>query len=160
MCDRRSYIRDRHGFTLMELLVVLLVTGIIATIGFSSASTALAKQTPRLAANEFVTVYRLATTTARRYGRTVELHIDASGKRLWIEVDTTETGAGPDAIGDVRVIYSPALTIVSDRTLLCFDGRGLPTTVGNCEEPDATVTFTQAGQSRTITFTRLGRVSP
>ncbi len=48
--------------------------------------------------------------------------------------------------------------MASDRSMVCFDGRGLPSTAGACEGADATVVFAESSRADTVSFTLLGQV--
>jgi len=50
------------------------------------------------------------------------------------------------------------LQMTSSRALLCFDARGIATTVGSCEPGDAQVVFTDGTMADTVNTTALGKV--
>jgi prepilin-type N-terminal cleavage/methylation domain-containing protein len=145
------------GFTLIETMMVLAVFGIIVGIGTPKLSTALSGAQERSAVNRFASAHSLARATAIRHGRRAELRIDASNGQFWIEVDTTGLGGIAPRIGPVKSI-ARALTLTRNRAVLCFNGRGLPTTQGSCESPDATVVIAAPGRVDTLTITVLGKV--
>ncbi len=150
------------GFSLIELLVVVALVGIMATVSMPSTARWLQRQEADRAAREFVLAHALARATAVRRGRLTEFHIDPSTVRFWIEVDTN-AAAPRDTVGVVRNLASRRLFMTSNRTLLCFDARGLPTTRMTsaglaCQTGDATVGFKAAGHLKTVQFTPLGRV--
>ncbi len=150
------------GFSLIELLVVVALIGILATTLFPSAVHWRQRQELERAAREFVLAHALARASAVRLGRVTEFHVDPVSVRFWIEVDTNAT-APRDTVGVVRNLANRRVSVTSNRTLLCFDGRGLPTTRTTsagmaCQAGDATVRFGVPGRVKEITFTPLGRV--
>ncbi len=149
--------RDR-GYSLIELVMAVAVIGIVALIMTPSLVAGRRASVRRTVVNEFVAAHSLAIATAVREGRVAELHIDAPTGRYWIVVDTSTAGGVTDTIGPVRQIQDPMVSMVSDRTLLCFGAQGLATTVGACQEGDATVTFSFPDYSRTIEMTLLGKL--
>ena len=149
--------RDR-GYSLIELVMAMVVIGIVALIATPRLAAGRRSTVRRTVVNEFVAAHSLAIATAVRQGRVAELHIDAPTGRYWIVVDTSTAGGVTDTIGPVRQIQDPTVSMVSDRTLLCFDPQGLATTAGACEEGDATVTFSFPDYSRTIEMTLLGKL--
>ena len=149
----------RRGFTMIETLIVLTIFAIVAAIGGPKLSAALQRRTSSSAADQFVATHSLARSTALRFARVAQLHIDAPGKRFWVDVDTSANGIGQRAtIANVRDVTSPGLTMSSTRTLICFDARGIASTAGSCQTGDAKVIFAEGTTADTIVTTALGKV--
>lgn len=146
------------GFSLIELLIVLTIVGILVTVMAPSLSTMLQGERTRSAVNQFVGAHSLARATAIRYGRVAELHIDAANARFWVEFDTSLAGGVMDTVRMVHNVGEGGLVMTSNRSLLCFDRRGLATTVDTCEEGSALVVFSVAGRADTVTATTLGKI--
>ncbi len=150
---------QRRGFTLLETIMVLGIMAIVAAIGGPKLSSALQRRTTAAAADQFALTHSLSRSTALRYGRIAQLHVDAPGKRFWIDVDTSANGVGQRAtIFYVRDVSAPGLTMSSTRTLLCFDPRGIPSTTGSCEPGDASVIFSEGATADTVVTTVLGKI--
>ena len=150
---------QRRGVTMIELIMVLAVIGIVAATGGPKISAALQRRTTASVADQFVLSHSLTRSTALRYGRVAQLHIDAPGKRCWIDVDTSANGIGQlVTISFVRDVSGKGLQMASSRTLLCFDALGIASTVGSCEPGDAQVVFTDGSMADTVTTTTLGKV--
>ena len=107
------------------------------------------------AVDQLMTAHALTRATATRLGGVAELHLDAANVRFWIEVDTSGTGIR-DTVGLVHNLE--AVTMSSDRSLLCFDSRGLTTTRNTCESGDALVQFSLGGRTDTFQTTVWGKV--
>ncbi|UCC50000.1 MAG: GspH/FimT family pseudopilin [Gemmatimonadota bacterium] len=146
------------GFTLTELIVVLILAGVAMAIVSPSLGRAFRRTGVRAAVDEFASTHSLARAAAVRYGRLAELHIDAGNRRFWVEVDTSTTGGVKDTVGVVKYVGSHGVSVTSTRAILCFDGRGLPTTRGSCQAADATLVFSSGGRTDTVTVSALGRV--
>ncbi|SRR5947208_10151503 len=150
---------QRRGFTIVEAVMVMSVIAIVAAIAGPTLSAALRRRTTASAADQFVQTHSLTRSTALRYGRIAQLHIDAPGKRFWIDVDTSANGIGQRAtIAYVRDVSDNGLQMTSTRTLLCFDPRGLASTLGSCESGDASVIFSDGQMADTVNTTLLGKV--
>jgi prepilin-type N-terminal cleavage/methylation domain-containing protein len=150
---------QRRGVTVVELLMVLAVIGVVAATGGPKLSAALQRRTTASVADQFVLTHSLTRSTALRYGRVAQLHIDAPGKRFWIDVDTSANGIGQRAtIAFVRDVSGNGLQMTSSRSLLCFDARGIASTMGSCEPGDAQVVFTDGSMADTVKTTALGKV--
>lgn len=148
----------RSGFTLIEMTIVVMIIGMIATVTVPplvewQRNMALASSMDRVER-----LHELTRITAIREGRVAELHIDDTATLLWVEVDTSGTGVR-DTVAAVMEL-EPGISFTANRSLLCFDARGLPTATGACEEPDTEFVFTAAhtGQVDTTRITLLGKV--
>lgn len=149
----------RRGFTLLEVIIVMALLAVIAGMGAPKLSAALRRRTTQTATDQFATAHSLARATAVRYGRVAQLHIDASTRRFWVDVDTSGNGMGQRAtIWYVRDLTSTGLVMTSNRSLLCFDARGLPSTSAPCEAADAQIIFTALDKADTVTTASLGKI--
>ena len=149
----------RRGFTLIETIMVLAIVAIVAAIGGPKLGAVLQRRTTASAADQFVLAHSLARSTAVRFARVAQLHIDAPGRRFWVDVDTSANGIGQRAtMGYVRDVSAPGLTLSSSRALLCFDARGIASTNGSCQPGDATVIFSDGATADSVVTTALGKV--
>ncbi len=149
----------RRGFTLLEVIIVMSLLAVVVAMGAPRLSAALRRRTTQTAVDQFATAQSLTRSTAIRYRRVAQLHIDASTTRFWIDVDTSANGVGQRATTwYVRDLSQPGLVMTSTRTLLCFDACGLPSTTGSCEPGDVTVIFTAADEADTLTTAVLGKI--
>lgn len=146
------------GFTLVELMIVVVLMGLMAMIAIPQLVKSNPQRAVRGAGDRFVTTYSMAQSIAVRYGRLAQLRIDTTTARFWVEVDTSRTGGVKDTVGVMQYVGEGGLTISSTRTRLCFDARGLPTTPPPCDPADATVTFSKSGRTNTVQITALGKV--
>jgi prepilin-type N-terminal cleavage/methylation domain-containing protein len=150
---------QRRGFTMIETLMVLTLMAIVAATGGPKLAAALHRRTTSSAADQFVVTHSLSRSTALRYARVAQLHIDASNRRFWVDVDTSANGIGQRAtIANVRDVSGSGLSMTSTRTLLCFDARGVASTSGSCEPGDAKVVFSDGATADTVATTILGKV--
>jgi prepilin-type N-terminal cleavage/methylation domain-containing protein len=149
----------KKGFTLLETIVVMFIAGVVATMGAPKLSSALRQRSVASAADQFVLAHSLARSTALRYGRVAQLHIDASTKRIWVDVDTSANRIGQRAtIGYIRDLSANGVTMASNRSTVCFDARGTSTTGGGCESGDVSITFTDADKAAAVSATTLGKI--
>lgn len=150
---------QRRGFTMIELIMVLTLVGIVAAIGGPKLSAALQSRATASDTDQFVVTHSLARSTAIRYGRVAQLHVDTAGKRFWIDVDTSANGVGQRAtIANVRDLSGDNVMMTSTRALLCFDARGIASTAGSCEPGDIQVIFSDGATADTVATTALGKV--
>jgi Tfp pilus assembly protein FimT len=150
---------QRWGFTMIEAVMVVSVIGIVAAIGGPKVSLVLQRRSTSSGADQFVLTHSLTRSTALRYGRIAQLHVDQPGQRFWVDVDTSANGIGQRAIiANIRYTSDNGLQMTSNRALLCFDARGLASTLGSCESGDARVIFADGVMADTVVTTILGKV--
>ena len=153
----RTMPRRDKGFSLIEMSIVLVLMGVLVGIIMPSLAASLPQRATQAAVDRLTMAHALARATAVRFGRVAELHIDAANVRFWVEVDTSGTGIR-DTLGLIHDLSEEQITMSSDRSLLCFDSRGLATTRNACESGDALVQFSQAGRTESFQTTVLGKV--
>ena len=150
---------QRRGFTLMEAILVLTLMAIVAATGGPKLTAALHRRTTSSAADQFVVTHSLTRSTALRFARVAQLHIDPATRRFWIDVDTSANGVGQRAtIANVRDVSGSGLSMTSTRSVVCFDARGLAFTGGSCESGDVMVIFSDGATADTVATTILGKV--
>jgi prepilin-type N-terminal cleavage/methylation domain-containing protein len=145
----------RRGYSLFELMIVLLLVGVFISIAAPSASAMRHRYEVRGSSQRFAAKHSLARAVAVRTGRTAQLRVDTARSRVWIEV--LRSPAARDTVGPVDY-FDRRLRFQSNRTTLCFDARGLAKTGAGCEAPSATVIFSLAGRADTVEITPIGRV--
>jgi Tfp pilus assembly protein FimT len=149
----------RRGFTVIDVIVTTGLLGVVTAFGAPELQDALRRRTTQSAADQFTTAHALARATAIQYGRVAQLHIDPAARRFWIEVDTSADDVGQRAtVWYERTLTNPAIQMSSDRSILCFDARGLALDVAPCESGDAQVVFTAIQAADTVRTTVLGKV--
>lgn len=146
------------GFTITELMIVLVLGSLAVAIASPPLARAYQRTATQTAADKFVSTHSLARSAAIRFGRTAELHIDEAEGKVWVEVDTSFAGGARDTVGILKDMSTSRVTITSDRSILCFDARGMPTSRGVCEEPDASLTFSSGAGSEDVQITAFGRI--
>ena len=148
----------KKGFSLAEVVIVLLVGSVLASITFPQVSDLRVRLSRRGAVDEFVAAHNLARTIAIRSGRTSELRIEPESGTFWVQVDSSLAGSGVmDTIGTVVRLSDSNVSLSSTRSVLCFDGRGIVSSAGDCDAAqDALVIFTRGPEADTIRRTALG----
>src|SRR5919197_6696157 len=88
----RGLMDAKRGFTVPEMLMVVVIVSVLMAIGVPKLTTTFQGRSVATAADQFVLAHSLARSTALRYGRQAQLHVDTVAGRLWVDVDTSGTG--------------------------------------------------------------------
>ncbi|HEX6588464.1 MAG TPA: hypothetical protein VF039_05530 [Longimicrobiales bacterium] len=148
----------RSGFTLIEMTFALIFVSVLTGAAVPPLMRWQRNMALATSMDRFERLHELARITAIREGRLAELHVDATNRLMWVEVDTTSAGVA-DTVAMIRE-FDDEVEFDSNRAILCFDARGLPTAVGVCDAPDATVAFrlVTTGQVDSTRITLLGKI--
>ena len=148
----------RRGFSLAEVLLVMTTGSVLASMTMNQAVDMRDGLARRGAAAEFVASHNLARAVAIRSGRTSELRIEPESGMFWVQVDSSLAGTGAmDTIGAVVHLSDLNVSVDSDRSVLCFDGRGIASSFGDCDaNQNAVVTFNRGLRADTLRRTALG----
>ena len=158
MIERNSGPGTRAGFTVAEVTLILVVLAVLFALLLPRMSSFFRRGQLRSAAAELTEAHDLARASAMRFGRPVELHLDALRGTFWVEGDTSSRGRGRDTVGTVHRISGDGITMTSTRAVLCFDRRGLGYSGGDCEPPDVLITFSLSGRTETIRTNAVGQM--
>ncbi len=150
----------RSGFTLIELILVIVLLIVASAIAIPPLGRMRVTAGIHNGKHAVISTLSLARATAIRYGRPAVLRIDASGDRVWVEVDTSVAGTGArrDTLGIFNLNADLAVDLQSDRSTLCFTSRGIGTTNGICPVAGARIVLSLADQADTLNVSALGRV--
>jgi prepilin-type N-terminal cleavage/methylation domain-containing protein len=145
---------NQRGFSLIEILTVMIMVGIMVSIAIPRFGFTLSRQDVRGARNLFTTTHAKARASAVSRGRRTAFAI--KNGELAILSAHPVTGA-VDTVGSVDDLierFGVTFTVdPSSRVTLVFDGRGLGT-----EATTTTVIVSKAGYADTISIAPLGRV--
>jgi len=167
-------LKDSGGYTLLELVIVFSLMTTMAMIIAPPTADAFNRIALRSAANEVETAHEYARTLAIQYGRTTKLEIysGASGRDaertsgiLAIRADTTTVGEGKkdwaawwNRLPTVRRSRLNRGRLISDRSAVCFDARGLATIEADCQDPAATIVVRVGSRADTLRFSPFGQL--
>lgn len=119
--------RQRAGFTTIEMITVVVLIGIIAMIGFPRIRGALDRQNVHSARAAAQTLVVKARAVAVQRGCRGTLHMTSDG-RMWVTVCRVPAAVGStrDTLGSVETLGARYnVTVGPSRDSLAFDARGL-----------------------------------
>jgi prepilin-type N-terminal cleavage/methylation domain-containing protein len=143
--------RDR-GFTLLEMVVVMMVGMVLAGIAMQSFQGVQGRAAARQAKNVFVSLHARTRANAIERGQIVKLNIDKTGDSVWISRGTTlvEKVHFNGELG-VDIQGSGSLT-------LCMSPRGYAETACNNFTSTQNVVFAAGGDTALVQMLTMGQL--
>jgi len=145
---------SRAGFTLIEILMVIVLIGIMTAIGFPRMRDGLVKSDVRSARSQAMLLYAQGRASAQESGRAVTLDFTGNTAlltatpRLLAGAGTIDTIAGP-----LNLLTTYKVTVTGNPSpTLTIDPRGFGSSAGT------TITFARAGFSDSIVVSNFGRI--
>ncbi|MGH7672330.1 MAG: pilus assembly FimT family protein [Gemmatimonadales bacterium] len=120
----------RSGFTTIEMIIVVVIIGVLATVGFPRIQDALEKQSRRSMRAALVSYVAMARGSAVARGCRASVHfISGPNSRVWVTACSTKAGAAATARD---TLVAPVWTedrwghrLQSGRDSVSFSARGL-----------------------------------
>ena len=145
--------KNRNGFTIIELLTVIIFMSILVTVAIRSMGNLQSRTAVRQAQNVFVAMHARTRAQAVEFGETVQLEIDAAGDSLWVTRDGT-------TLETIRLQNEMGIDIQAeeDTYTLCMNSRGFANESCNSFDDAVTLYFVQGGDSASVEMLPLGQV--
>jgi prepilin-type N-terminal cleavage/methylation domain-containing protein len=148
---------QRAGFTLVELLLIIAVSGVLSMIAISQVGDYVARQGARNARDEFVYMAARARAAAIERSVVVRLEVDPATDRVWVV--TNRSGVG-DTLEVRRYTADENTTITTgDGAVLtvCYSPRGYATSCTSISA-ELAVDFTRGTRTASALVRPLGQV--
>ena len=144
----------RRGFTLIEVVIVLMVGVILASIAMSTFGGAQDRLAVRQARATFASLHARARAQAIERGQMARLWVDTNADSVWIVLDGTQ-------IETVRFRDELGVDIQGSMTQLrlCMSPRGFAETSCNSFSTTQTLTFAARGYTASADVRTLGQLS-
>jgi prepilin-type N-terminal cleavage/methylation domain-containing protein len=163
--------RGRRGFTMMEVMLVLVIMSIVAVLGMDAIAEFEAAQRADRAARESLAFFRLARNLAMTTGKSAKVVVDPTNNKISVfwkgdgalgtaypspEVDTSAYRNGMVAggtsvldINNSRDLVGTSITSPTSSTYYEYSA------LGNCAS-SGTVTFSYGGRSKSLVVAKVG----
>jgi prepilin-type N-terminal cleavage/methylation domain-containing protein len=147
---------QRQGFTLIEMLLVIVILGIIGVFGFPRMSAAMTNTNVRGARTTLINLIAKARTAATQTNRIALLKINGDHAFVLLRPRRLSGLGDADTLGTVvRLGDTYGVTVIATIDSVRFDPRGMGTGFGT----GTTFLVSRNGHSDTITIDGLGRVT-
>ena len=148
MDDRRS------GFTIIELVIVLMVGSILTSIALASFQGVSGRYAVTGAQRTFLSLHARARAQAVEFGQTVRLNVDPAGDSVWLSRD----GEVLEAM-NFNVEFAVDINTSNSSTLtLCMNPRGFADTGCNSFTSPVTVSFGLPSDTAWVRVLTLGQM--
>jgi len=146
----------RKGFTLMETLLVIVILGIVALLGYPRMSAGMTSASVRGARTTLINLLAKARTAATQANRITLVKIEGNNAFVLMRPRLLPGAGDADTLGAVeRLGASYGVTIAATVDSVRFDPRGLGTGFGT----GTTFLVSRNGSTDTIRVDGLGRVT-
>ncbi len=143
----------RKGFSMIEMIVVVILIGIIATIGFPRLRDGLEKQNVRSAKALIATLAATARGAAIQRGCSATLNLTVDS--IWVSACGVNPPAASVQVGTKKLVGDDfSVTLSSTAASVVYDPRGISTVF----QP-TTVYVTGPNYSDSVVINEVGRVS-
>jgi len=147
--------RSHAGFTIIELIIVILVGSILTTIALSRISGAQTRIAVRGAQTTYAAMHARARVHGIEFGQNVLFRVDANGDSIWIEHDGNvleKIRFGQDNI-NLKIVPNSVTSFTQ-----CFSPRGYTDTGCNSYNNLMRVHFVQVADSTGLWVLPLGQL--
>lgn len=145
----------RAGFTMIEILVVIIMIAVLTTLALPRLTTAAQKANIRSTRIELASMVARARAAAIQRGCVDSLHISTSAATAWVTACAVSTATGRDTVGPVDQLGKRfGVTLSTSRTDYGFDPRGILVGFSG-----GTITITGNGYTDSVVINNVGKVT-
>jgi len=144
----------KSGFSMIELVVVLMVGSILTGIALSNFSGISSRFAVRGARQTLMSMHARARAQAVEFGANVRLNVDPAGDSAWLSQD----GAVLERVDFNDEFHVDVRTSTGATLWVCMNPRGFADTGCNNFNSRVTVTFLQSSDTASVGILTLGQM--
>lgn len=137
---------DAHGYTVLELVIVVTITGLLLAIAVPRTQLALDRIAVRAAAGDVIATLNAARSLALAGHSAVAVHVDSA-------TGSVRVRRGSEQLLARGIGHAHGVRVGSSRDSLTYDGRGLGRGAANLS-----IVVRRRAAAETVFVSRLGRV--
>jgi prepilin-type N-terminal cleavage/methylation domain-containing protein len=142
----------RGGFTMIELVIVIMVGAVLTGIAFRSMSGVQGRMAARQARQTFAALQARTRANAIEMGTTVQLNVDMDGDSVWVQ-------RGATRVETIHYGEEMGVDIRGTGTLrLCMNPRGFAETSCNSFTTTQTLVFAAGSDTAGLQIRTLGQI--
>lgn len=159
---RRKRNGSRGGYTLVELVLVMIIGAILMMMAIPSFSRMTAGQNARNARDAVVWMGARARARAIERGQVTLLELDPANERAWIVRRNTGTALASDTLEKTNFGTEQSVTLSTasnNKITLCYNARGYAfSCTGTSPAANVDVTFSHGGNTAVARVKPLGQI--
>ncbi len=149
-------LKNRRGFTLLELLIAISLGTLLTSIGANSMGPVWARTAVSSARNTFMSLHARGRAEAIERGETVRLVVSATGDSAFV---MSRDGTVVESIDFMDKFHVDIAATQNDVTV-CWTPRGYADSDCNSFATSVEIDFSRAGKVRSLDLWPLGKAIP
>ena len=140
----------RAGFSLIEMLIVVVVIGLMTLIALPRLADAFAQNNLNSVRAKVISLYSVARATSSGSSRTTVLRL--SGNKVYVVASKLNVAAGVDTVTPVENIYTQyGVTVTPSTDSILLDQSGLG-------RNGSIIILSKSGRADTVTISQYGQI--
>ena len=154
LSERMDMDKRRSGFSIIELVVVLMVGSVLTSIAITSFNGVSGRYATRGARQTFMAMHARARAQAVEYGQTVRLNLDPDDDSVWLSRGSEVL----EVLNFAEEFDVDIRTSTASDLMVCMNARGFADTRCNNFASPVTVTFLLASDTTSVRVLSLGQM--
>ena len=149
----------RNGFTLIEIMIVVVIFGILVAVVYPRVSQVLVKNDVRSARTTLANTFAKARAVAMQRSRSASVNFNGNNIAVTAKPRTVAGVGTMDTIGGVQnlnALYGVTVSLSTSATSVDYDPRGF---AGGLSATPLVIVLSRSGKRDSVSLDYLGRVT-
>ena len=149
----------RNGFTLIEIMIVVVIFGILVAVVYPRVSQVLVKNDVRSARTTLANTFAKARAVAMQRSRSASVNFNGNNIAVTAKPRTVAGVGTMDTIGGVQnlnALYGVSVSLSTSATSVDYDPRGF---AGGLSATPLVIVLSRSGKRDSVSLDYLGRVT-